>query len=101
MIERMILPPSCSMTLVLISNVSWWRKRTNWWSRKQFQDHWSSRCSPQQRRPTKPFFNTCAVPFAEGRKALLGRVAAGTALAELEVLAKVQDIRLKGATGAL
>ena len=43
----------------------------------------------------------CAVPFAEGRKALLGRVAAGTALAELEVRAKAQDVRLKGIDGLL
>ncbi|WP_343897098.1 hypothetical protein [Craurococcus roseus] len=43
----------------------------------------------------------CAVPFAKGRDALLGRVAAGTALAELEVLAKAQDLRLKGAHGVL
>jgi hypothetical protein len=44
---------------------------------------------------------TCSVPFAEGRKALLGRVVAGTALAELEVQAKAQDLRLKGAHGVL
>lgn len=43
----------------------------------------------------------CAVPFAEGRKALLGRVEAGTALAALEVQAKSQDLRLKGAHGLL
>ena len=43
----------------------------------------------------------CAVPFAEGRKALLGRVVAGTKLAELEVHAKAQDVRLKGAHGIL
>lgn len=43
----------------------------------------------------------CAVPFAEGRKALLGRVAAGTALAKLEVQAKAQDVRLRGAKGLL
>jgi hypothetical protein len=43
----------------------------------------------------------CAVPFAEGRKALLGRVVAGTALVELEVQAKAQDLRLKGAHGIL
>lgn len=43
----------------------------------------------------------CAVPFAEGRKALLGRVKAGTELAELEVKAKSQDVRLKGADGVI
>jgi hypothetical protein len=44
---------------------------------------------------------TCAVPFTQGRQALLGRVVAGTALAELEVQAKAQDLRLKGAHGLL
>ncbi len=43
----------------------------------------------------------CAVPFAKGREALLGRVEAGTALAELEVQAKAQDLRLKGALGVI
>ena len=40
---------------------------------------------------------TCAVPFAKGREALLGKLIAGTALAELEVKAKAQDLRFKGA----
>ncbi|WP_189046389.1 hypothetical protein [Aliidongia dinghuensis] len=43
----------------------------------------------------------CAVPFAKGREALLRRVVAGTALMELEVLAKAQDLRLKGAHGLI
>jgi hypothetical protein len=53
------------------------------------------------RKAYQAILYTCAVPFAEGRKALLGRVAAGTALAELEVKAKTQDMRLKGALGVL
>jgi hypothetical protein len=43
----------------------------------------------------------CSVPYAEGRKAILGRVTAGTALAELEVQAKAQDLRLKEIHGFL
>ena len=43
----------------------------------------------------------CAVPFAEGRKALLGRLSAGTELAELEVRAKEQDLRLQHANSVV
>jgi len=49
------------------------------------------------RKAYQAILYACAAPFAEGRKALLGRVTAGTALAELEVQAKAQDVRLKGA----
>ena len=43
----------------------------------------------------------CSVPFSEGRLALMGRVNAATALAELEVKAKGQDIKLKRAQGII
>ena len=43
----------------------------------------------------------CAVPFSRGREALLGKVEAGTALAQLEVEAKAQDLRLKEANGLI
>jgi hypothetical protein len=53
------------------------------------------------KRAYQALLYTCAVPFAQGREALLGRVTAGTALAKLEVQAKTQDIRLKGANGVI
>jgi hypothetical protein len=43
----------------------------------------------------------CGLPFAKGREALLGRITAGTALAELKVQEKTQDLRLKGAHGII
>ncbi len=39
----------------------------------------------------------CAIPFQEGREALLGNVKAGTALKQLEVQAKAQENQIKGA----
>ena len=42
-----------------------------------------------------------AVPFSRGREALLGKFEAGTALAQLEVEAKAQDLRFKGANGII
>ena len=53
----------------------------------------------KSKRTYQAVLNACALPYAEGRNALLRRVQADTALKELAVEEKTLDIRLKNAHG--
>ncbi len=55
----------------------------------------------KSKRTYQAVLNACALPYAEGRNALLRRVQAETALKELEVENKALDIKLKQAHGVV